>query len=167
MILCGIDNGVTNNGIGAVTPDGRGLLFKLPIKKERSYTKEKKNISRIDYPKLVEIFNKIKALFPGEEVVAILERPMVNSRRFTASMSAMRSVECVQIALEECKIEYSFIDSKIWQHSLLPPGTKGDQLKVESLRVGKELFPYLPLKHDGDGILIAEYHRRKHMGLCS
>ena len=161
MNIVGIDNGITNNGIGVVSSTGKGFLFKLPVKKESSYTKQKKNITRIDHPKLVEVLNKIKDLFPGEEVVAVLERPMVNSARLFASLSAMRSVESTQIALEACKIPYTFIDSKEWQRVLLPDSAKGEQLKVESLKLGRELFPDLPFKKDADGILIAEYTRRK------
>jgi hypothetical protein len=160
MHYIGIDNGVTNNGIGVVSSAGEGYLFKLPVKKNFSYTKKEKKITRIDYPKLVETFNKIKDLFPGEKIEAVLERPMVNSTRFAASMSAMRAVEATQIALEACDIPYSFIDSKAWQRVLLSAEAKGEELKAESLKVGKELFPKLPFKKDADGILIAEYSRR-------
>jgi hypothetical protein len=48
---------------------------------------------------------------------------------------------------------------------LLPKGIKGsDELKKASLDVGVRLFPKLPLKKDADGILIAEYMRRKYIG---
>jgi len=48
---------------------------------------------------------------------------------------------------------------------LLPQGIKGDELKVASKDIGCRLFPEhteLIVKHkDADGILIAEYCRRK------
>lgn len=94
-------------------------------------------------------------------IIAGLERPMVNPRRFFASMSAMRAVESTLIALEAFDIPVTYLDSKEWQHVMLPKGLKGDDLKKGSLAIGKKLFPKLPLKVDADGVLIAEYLRRR------
>jgi hypothetical protein len=68
------------------------------------------------------------------------------------------------IALEESQWAYEYIDSKEWQKSLLPKGLKGsEELKKASLDVGKRLFPSLDIKKDADGLLIAEYLRRKNV----
>jgi hypothetical protein len=163
MIYIGIDNGTSSNGIGVVSNSGDSWLYKTPIKKEPSYTKVAKNISRIDYPKLLEIFTEIKlnADNKGVGMLAGMERPMVNPGRFFASMSAMRAVEATLIALEALEIPYVYLDSKEWQHVLLPKGTEKDDLKKASLAIGKRLFPKLPIKVDADGLLIAEYLRIK------
>ena len=160
MVYVGFDNGVTSNGIGVVHTTGVHKLYKLPTKKEASYTKEEKFINRIDYPALVKLFENIVETFPGEAVLVGLERPMVNSRRFNASLSAIRALEATLIAVEQLGFSKRYIDSKEWQ-SVLLPGVKGtDELKKASLALGKELFPTLNIKKDADGLLIAEYLKR-------
>jgi hypothetical protein len=160
MIYVGIDNGTSSNGIGVVTDSGKSYFFKTPIKKELSYTKVAKKISRIDFPKLVDVFEEIKEIAGEEEVLVGLERPMINPGRFFASMSAMRALEATLIVLEANELAHVYLDSKEWQHVLLPKGLQKEELKTGSLAVGKRLFPKLPLKGDADGILIAEYLRR-------
>lgn len=163
-IYVGIDNGVTNNGIGVISSTGKSALYKLPVKKEISYTKEAKHISRIDYPGLCSLFGDIVADFDDHEVRVGLERPMVNSTRFNATLSAIRALEATLIALEQSRWAYEYIDSKEWQKVLLPRGLKGsDELKKASLDVGKRMFPALDIKKDADGLLIAEYLRRKNL----
>lgn len=162
MIFIGFDNGVTSQGIGVVTEKLEGFMYKLPVKKELSYTKEAKNISRIDFPKLVETLQEIIDKFPGEQCLVALERPMVNSTRFNASLSAIRCLEATLIAIEQLGLRYEYMDSKEWQRVLLPKNIKGsDELKKASLDIGKRMFPKLDLKKDADGLLIAEYLRRK------
>jgi len=164
MIYIGIDNGTSSNGVGVILSNGESYLYKTPVKKELSYTKVAKNISRIDYPKLLEIFLEIKGKasgLPDARMIAGLERPMINPGRFFASMSAMRAIEATLIALEAAEIPYVYLDSKEWQTVLLPKNLKKEELKKGSLDVGKRLFPKLPLKVDADGILIAEYLRIK------
>ena len=166
MVFIGFDNGVTNNGIGVINSNGEARLYTLPIKKELSYTKEAKHISRIDYPGLVSLMDLIMKDFNGEDVRVGLERPMVNSTRFNASLSAVRALEATLIAVEEKQWAYEYIDSKEWQKVLLPKGLKGsDELKNASLDVGRRMFPKLNIKKDADGLLIAEYLRRKAMNL--
>jgi hypothetical protein len=162
MIYIGFDNGVTSNGIGVIHSSGESRLYKLPVKKEASYTKEEKFIHRIDFESLVSLFTEIKANFhAGDPVVVGLERPMVNSRRFNASLSAIRALEATLIAIERVEFNKLYIDSKEWQSYLLP-GVKGsDELKKASLNLGKQLFPTLNIKKDADGLLIAEYLKRK------
>ena len=164
MLFIGIDNGVTNNGIGVLNERGEARLYPLPIKKELSYTKEAKHISRIDFDLLRVLFGEIVGDFNEYDVKVGLERPMVNSTRFNASMSAIRALEATLIALEDSQWPYEYIDSKEWQKVLLPKGLKGsDELKKASLDIGKRMFPTLNIKKDADGLLIAEYLRRKYL----
>lgn len=65
-------------------------------------------------------------------------------------------------------IRFMFIDSKEWQKELLlPKGTSGsEELKKASLDIEGLVFILSPkdVKHkDRDGILIAEYARRKNL----
>ena len=162
MIFIGFDNGVTSNGIGVVSSTGKAELYKLPIKKELSYTKEAKHISRIDYKGLTALMGDIVTAFGPSSMRVGLERPMVNSTRFNASLSAIRALEATIIAMEELRWPYEYIDSKEWQKVILPSGIKGgDELKKASFDIGKRLFPTLNIKKDADGLLIAEYMRRR------
>lgn len=163
MLFVGIDNGVTNNGIGVINDKGQASLYKLPVKKELSYTKDAKHISRIDYPGLCLLFGDIVADYSDPDVKVGLERPMVNSTRFNATLSAIRALEATLIALEQAQFAYEYVDSKEWQKVLLPKGLKGsEELKNASLDVGKRMFPNLTVKKDADGLLIAEFLRRKY-----
>lgn len=156
----GIDNGVTGS-IGIV---GKELTYyefmETPVTSGQDYTKVKKNVSRVNVTALAEI---ISALKEYGLCVAVLERPMKNPARFDATCSAMRALEAELTVLELYDVPYMFIDSKEWQKEMLPKriaGTK--ELKKASLDIGKRLFPEINSKHpDRDGILIAEYARRK------
>ena len=162
-VYIGFDNGVTNNGIGVVTEDSRAELISLPTRRELSYTKEAKHITRIDFSALCEIFEKLRAKYLGDNFIVGLERPMINSTRFNASLSAVRALEATLIALEQHSLRYEYIDSKEWQKTLLPKNIKGsDDLKAASLDIGKRMFPHLNIKKDADGLLIAEYMRRQY-----
>ncbi len=163
MLYIGFDNGVTSNGIGVIDESQKAQLIKLPIKKELSYTKEAKNISRIDFEALCTVFESLKNSYSEEVIIVGLERPMVNSTRFNASLSAVRALEATLIAIEKYSFRYEYIDSKEWQKLLLPKNIKGsDELKKASLDIGKRLFPNLDIKKDADGLLIAEYLRLKY-----
>lgn len=158
----GVDNGVT--GTISVVQEGKCLEFLLtPVKKEQSYTKKKDIISRIDSVKLVKFFQDIMEhnnLKPGD-LLAVIERPMINPTRFKASISAARSLEATQIVFESLGIPYMFIDSREWQKAELPKGYEGPELKKASMDIGCRLFPdkaELIKKHkDADGLLIAHY----------
>jgi hypothetical protein len=160
-IYIGIDNGVSGT-IGIITPS-ENLFMKTPVKKEQNYQKTKKtNINRLDVMAISKVFAKY---IEGRKCFAVIERPMINGTRFTASMSAARCLEALLISLELFEIPYQYTDSKLWQKELLPAGIKGTpDLKSASCDVGCRLFPeYRTLiqKHgDADGILIAEYARR-------
>ena len=161
MVYVGIDNGTSSNGIGVVVERGKSFLRPTPIKKEKSYTKVKKNISRIDHKKMLDIFKELLKDFHKDDFLIGLERPMVNPGRFFASMSAMRALESTLIVLETLELNFIYLDSKEWQRVMLPGGVGGKDLKAASLAVGKQLFPHIKFKGDADGILIAEYLRIK------
>lgn len=167
MLYIGFDNGVTNNGIGVIDQSGKAKLYPLPVKRELSYTKEAKHITRVDVEGLKLFADRVLDTdFPEHtgEIHVGLERPMVNSTRFNASLSAIRALEATLIFLEEHGWSYEYIDSKEWQKVLLPKGIKGsDELKKASLDIGKRLFPTLSIKKDADGLLIAEFLRRKNL----
>ena len=156
----GIDNGVTGS-IGIIPPSGVGTTYHLtPTFSVQNYNKDKKNVTRIDVKKLTTILKEVENPF------AVLERPMVNPRRFNATASALRALEALLICLEACDIPYMFIDSKQWQKVLLPKGIKGaEEQKKASLDIGGRLFPQFKSKYkgDADGILIAEWARRTNL----
>lgn len=156
----GIDNGVTGS-IGIV---GKELTYyefmETPIIFGQDYTKAKKNVSRVNVTTFAEVIHTLKGY---GLCVAVLERPMKNPARFDATCSAMRALEAELTVLELYDVPYMFIDSKKWQKEMLPKGVVGTkELKKASLDIGKRLFPEIKDKHpDRDGILIAEYARRK------
>lgn len=163
----GIDNGVS--GTFAVLDCFGGLITHqaMPTKSELSYTKEKKNINRIDVPGLRFLLDHYTS---GGPRLVVIERPMVNPGRFTASLSAVRALEAVLIVLEELELPHQYIDSREWQKALLPSGLKGPDLKVGATDVARRLFPahfgsppgLRKIKTvDADSLLIAEYARRK------
>lgn len=160
--LIGVDNGVSGT-IGVIDLiEGNSQFIETPTKSEQNYTKTKGNITRIDHDKLQEFLIQFK----DKKTLILLERPMVNPSRFQATISAIRALESTLIIIEKLQFSYIYIDSKAWQKELLPIGSKGTQLKNDSVTIGKRLFPKhsdLIIKHkDADGILIAEFGRRKH-----
>lgn len=157
-VFIGIDNGVSGS-IGIITPDDV-YFFEVPTKSEQSYTKTKKNITRIDFSILHS------KLFTTSRITRMtsvaIERPMINPGRFAASISAARALEATIIALEELKYSYFYVDSKQWQRELLPKGVSGTtELKKASRDIGIRLYPQFKdeiTKHkDADGLLIAHW----------
>lgn len=158
-IYIGIDNGTTGT-IGIVGNETEPQLHHTPVKKEQDYTKAKKQVTRLDCIGLKSILDQ----FNHNEICVVMERPMINPTRWTASMSAIRCLEATLIILEMLGIPHQFIDSKEWQREMLPKGIKGsDEQKKASLDIGNRLFPQFAdfKQKDRDGILIAEYARRK------
>lgn len=156
----GIDNGVTGTmciiGTSVELPL-KAWCIKTPVVSQQNYTKEKKNVTRIDAPKLQRILQQ--SIPAGSEVHINLERPFVNPKMFQATLSAIRALEATITVIETLGFPYSYIDSKEWQKALLPAGSKGDQLKLDSLEIGRRLYPDVnPAGHkDADGLLIAHY----------
>ncbi len=167
MIYVGIDNGISGS-IGVV---GEGLVpiyLPTPTKVEQNYTKQKDNLTRIDYGLLKDTLWEICLHCAGGEssrVSVVMERPLVNPRMFKATGRALRALEATLIALEELGLPHQYLDSKRWQRELLPEGLKGSaEHKRASLDIGIRLFPALEKairkQKDADGLLIAEYARR-------
>ena len=159
--IIGIDNGVTGT-IGIIGGANGTSFFKTPIKKKQDYTKKKKIVSKIDHILLREMFEQ--EIIDPTKTICIIERPMVNPGRFTATLSAMRALDRCEVVIEDLKLPHIFCDSKEWQKTLLPKGCKGLDLKVASHDIGIRLFPQfeelIAAHKDADGILIAEYGRR-------
>lgn len=160
-VIIGVDNGVTGT-IGIVGEGIEPEIFHTPVKKELNYTKKKDNITRLDANGFADILKQ----FDAKDVMVVMERPMVNPTRFKATTSALRCFEAELTLIEHFGFPYCYVDSKDWQRELLPKGIKGsDEQKKASKDIGKRLFPQLAdFKHsDFDGLLIAEYARRKNL----
>jgi hypothetical protein len=103
-----------------------------------------------------------------ENAIAVLERPLVNPGMFKATLSGVRALEATLVVLELLGIAIQYEDSKRWQQSLLPKGTKGStELKKASKDIGIRLFPQhadtIKRQKDADGLLLGEYWRRNFM----
>lgn len=159
-VYVGIDNGISGT-IGIVGEGIEPVFVKTPVKKEQDYTKAKKIITRLDYSKFMELFSVLNK----NDVCVVMERVMVNPTRFAATASALRCHEAELIMIELLGCKHMFIDSKEWQKAMLPKGCSGEELKKASLDIGNRLFPqFEDVKHpDRDGLLIAEYARRKNL----
>lgn len=159
-IYAGIDNGISGT-IGIVGEGIDPMFVKTPVKKEQDYTKDKKIITRLDYSKFMELFSGLNK----NDICVVMERPLVNPQRFVATASALRCHEAELIMIELLGCKHMFIDSKEWQKAMLPKGCSGEELKKASLDIGNRLFPQFEgVKHtDRDGLLIAEYARRKNL----
>lgn len=151
----GIDNGVTG-GVTILSQTGEVISHQnTPIKKCLNYTKKKAFISRVDGIKLKQLLEQA-----GSNTYCMIERPMVNPTRFTATLSALRCLEATETILEQLQIPYEFLDSKEWQKKLLPSGLKGDELKLAANSVAHRLFPKEHIVNS-DCILIALYCKQK------
>lgn len=160
-VYIGIDNGVSGT-IAVVGDDVETIFMHTPTKVEQNYTKAKQSIRRVDADGFLEVLKK----YNPKDVVAIMERPLVNPSRFTSTLSAIRCFEAELVLLESLQIKHLFIDSKEWQRKLLPKGIKGsEELKKASLDIGNRLFPqFEDVKHgDRDSLLMAEWARRNNL----
>lgn len=167
-IFIGIDNGGTGS-IGIITPI-KNYFFLTPTFSQQNYTKAKANITRVDVITLRGVLDQIRydtamLLLEEIQVHCIIERPMVNPSRFQATTSALRALEATLNVIELLGFSYSYVDSKEWQKVLLPSGSTKEELKKDSMDIGCRMFPEhkeLIVKHkDADGMLMAEYCRRK------
>lgn len=159
-LYMGIDNG-TSGTIGIVGDDISPIFIHTPIKKEQNYTKAKQNITRLDWKGFLDIVSKYR----DKDVVVIMERPLVNPTRFKSTTTALRCFEAQLVLIESLGFRIIYVDSKDWQKEMLPKGCSGDDLKRVSVDIGNRLFPmFSGFKHpDRDGLLIAEYGRRKRL----
>lgn len=168
-IYLGIDNGTT----GTIGVTGEGwipVMIETPVVKEQSYTKAKNEITRIDHRSLrlwlMENVLRKQGFIPSD-ILAVIERPMINPMRFKASISAARSLESTLCVLEDFGIPLMYVDSRQWQSVMLPQGCEGKELKKASKDIGCRLFPHLKEiigKHkDADGLLISEWARRERL----
>ncbi len=152
MLFIGIDNGVTG-AIGILSSEV--ALHKMPVKKFRDFQKKVQYLNRVNVKALLEILKDIK-----DDYSITLERPMVNPRRFTSSVSALRAWEATLVVLDLLGLSYDVIDSKEWQKYFKLTG----DLKEASKALAIELFPTCEAailkQKDGDALLIAEYKRR-------
>ena len=158
----GIDNGVTGAiGVIAFTKHERTtFMIPTPVFMEQDYTKKKQNVSRVDFHKMHQFLSN----FSNAHVM--MERPLVNPTKYKATLSAIRCMEATLIILESLNLGRVFVDSRKWQSTLLPAGTKTPPaLKKASREIGSRLFPELKDKiikqEDADAILIAEYCRKE------
>jgi hypothetical protein len=163
-IWISVDNGSTGS-IGFVNKDITNYGFiKTPKKRVRDYTIAKNYISRLDHDCFKKIFKDFKEKYDIQKI--ILERPLKNPSLFKASVSGIRFFEAQIVILEQLELDYIVVDSKQWQKEILGKDIKGSKmLKAESLNIGYKIFPNMKeiiVKHgDADGLLIAEYFRRK------
>lgn len=160
----GIDNGTTST-VGIIKKsdtETSAYSFKMPTKKTQKQTIKGGTITRIDVKVLFDVLRK--HIPKGAIVSCTMERPMVNPGRFNNTVSAVRALEAVTIVLESLKIPFEIVDSKSWQKKLLPKEAKGEQLKVESLKLGEQLYPNRTVKGhpDADGLLLAHFCMLKH-----
>lgn len=153
----GIDNGVS--GSIAIISQDEVKLFPTPVKKHRKYTQEEKFLNRI----IVRDFAKILVQNVHDDnlqdIITVIERPMVDPKRFNASISAIRAFEATLIVLEELDFPYMTVDSKTWQKRFLPADAKGVMKKTASKSIGIERFPSLEKEikkqKDADALFIA------------
>lgn len=156
-----IDNGNTGS-IGWYGEGGSGFCL-VPVKSRLSHHVKPHKIKAVDGPALSALISDIirQTGHGKKNVIVCRERPMINPRRWKASLSASRADEAETIILEAAGVPFIYVDSKTWQHGTLPSsGTKGvasSTLKAESMAEGLRLFPEfstLIKKHkDADGIL--------------
>lgn len=172
-IYIGIDNGVTGS-VGIIVESAgvlrRQIVFvPVPTFTEQNYTKAKANISRIHYAKMCTLLDT-HISDATDPVMVLIERPMICPGRFKATVSALRALEAMLIVIEQAHdgmgLPMNYIDSREWQGALLPKGLEGpDELKLASVTMGCRLFPSvaeaIKKQKDADGLLIAEYCRRK------
>lgn len=168
-IVVGIDNGVSGS-IGVLCANGNAFR-PMPTITQLSYQKSVKRFSRrVDWKEFQDYIRLLPLSYDFESketlVQFVLERPMINSTRFQASISAARALEAVLMSIEmlgdqfaQYSIEY--IDSRTWQKALLPPGKGADEMKKLSSEIGKRKYPHhadtIDKQKDADGLLIAHF----------
>jgi hypothetical protein len=154
MVYVGIDNGVGSIGI---IKDGKYFLYKTPVKKTLDYCKTKVRwINRLD----VDEFEKIlKEHIKDDNYYIFVERPLLNSKLFFASITSVRILEAMIIVFEKNNYKYEVIDSKKWQKMFINVKGRSNIKKVVE-ELGKRMFGIFEECKEYDGLFIAEYCRR-------
>lgn len=162
-LTLGIDNGVTGS-LAGISDKCLRFLHPVPVTKSRDFTQRESNTTHINVPSLVAFL--LTAAADYDDVQVVMERPLRNPRLFAASLSAAASYEATRIALAQALAfaPVTVLDSRNWQHALLP-GVKGSKaLKLASAKLCDELFPGFRsdagLK-DGDSALMALWFERQ------
>ena len=177
----GIDNGITGS-ICVLNENGVCLLYvPTPTQKTLNYTKAKEYVTRVVVRELAELLNPY-----AKDATVILERPMINPGRWSASVSAIRCDEATRGVIEALNAKLIYVDSKEWQTPMLPNRKAITKLnkactveeratnkkqktafaaetKELSLLTAQRLFPNVIFKKDGDAALIAEWARRNNL----
>lgn len=152
-----LDNGVTGT-VAVLYANGTSAFLPTPVIRVRDYTKDVQHCHRVDWKNLLNNIPK--------DSVAVIERPMVDPKRWSATKSALRSLEATLIVLEMLDIPYEIEDSKSWQKEFLSSSCLGaEEMKKASKEVSKRLFPQHSSKidkhGDGDSLLLALYYKQK------
>ena len=188
-VWIGIDNGVTGS-VGIIKPNGEYLYVPTPVKKCLKYTKEKQNITRVVGIDLLRLLREhignnnafialerpmvnptrfkasSSALRCHEATLIILEQlglsyEFFDSKIWQKEMLPKIVMPRIVIPKEATLIEKSKLKS---QRKIQNTNIK-KQTKISSCEVGKRLFPkvseMINKQGDADGILMAEYCRRK------
>lgn len=171
-LIIGIDNGTTGTMCSWILESGLIDFIETPSKRELNYQKEINYIDRLDHNNFKNwIKNQIKnaeLVYKDKiKVIIILERPMVNPKRFDSSIMAVRTFESTLVILQQMNLNYIVIDSKQWQHYFFGKETTFIDLKFESLKKGLEVvneyknldnIKNLITKHgDADALLITKF----------
>lgn len=142
MITIGIDNGVS--GSIAVVRDGHLIHFgPTPTAEHLHYGKKGSKIRRVDFHDLASFLRHYADTAEESEILvrAVIERPMKNPGRFTATESGLYAFEACRIALEVAGIGYTVVDSRSWQKKFLGEVKGSAELKKASLIRGIQMFP--------------------------
>lgn len=163
MKIIGLDNGTTGSLAVYDTNLNIMAMHNLPVKNGLDYTKKAKHITRIDHPGMCELLTQIKS-GTNNDIHVYMEKPFTGGAMFMQnSIKAFRCFEAELIALEECEIGYTVINSKDWQKHIIPKGIKGSkELKKAALEIARRLYPYLSEKlnlGNADSVLIAHHFK--------
>lgn len=156
-------NSGTTGTVGWLGYRGMSKMVEIPVKKRTSFHKVPHSMTVIDVEELERriCYWMDWGYTEPAAVIAYRERPVINPKRWSESLTAIRADEAVTIMLERMGIKYQYVDSKAWQRHILPSfgkaGTTSDMLKAESKDIGLKMFKSLSdiiEKHgDADGIL--------------
>ena len=162
-IFCAVDNGATGT-IGAIHENGSLSAFMpVPVYVSQDYNRSGVHrTTHVDYDVLKGMLKDLKS---QGELHLITERPLKNPRLFRATISGVRAHEILLAVARSLGLQIEeTLDSRDWQTTMCGPFEKGES-KPASVRAGCELFPEhaddIRRHGDADGILMAEFHRRR------